>query len=201
MEVIVEKFGAAKLQNDSQSSPLPSSASPPLTEKWVTVSPRKRGRSSPFARRKPPSKLSSIPASPAVKIVTVGSASDNVIGAGNQAGSIPASTGVGPPTGSYPSLTPPSELNPPVDATHIPTVTGAASDVHSPRDSANLSPGSHHPAHSSPASPLSDSVMNEEDVDMFLNFEPEDDVQLSPDSSKKRKLTAGEASSPSSSTK
>jgi len=97
-------------------------------------------------------------------------------------------------------MAPPNELAPPVDDPLISAVTGAVTDDHGPRDSTNLSPRSHHPVLSSPASPLSGSVMDDEDVDMFLNFEPEDDVQLSPDSSKKRKLALGEASSPSSST-
>ena len=50
---------------------------------------------------------------------------------------------------------------------------------------------------SSPASPLEGSNLEDEDVTMFLNFENDDDVQLSLESTKKRRLEEGDASSPS----
>jgi len=53
---------------------------------------------------------------------------------------------------------------------------------------------------SSPASPLEGSDLEDEDVAMFLNFDNEDDVQLSSGSTKKRRLEEGDASSPSQST-
>jgi len=70
LEIIVEKFGATKIQNDSDSCPLPNASSQPVTEKWVTVSPKKRGRSLTFPRRKSSSKFGPTPASPIVKIVS-----------------------------------------------------------------------------------------------------------------------------------
>ena len=50
---------------------------------------------------------------------------------------------------------------------------------------------------SSPASPLEGSDLDDEDVTMFLNLENEDDVQLSSESTKKRRLEEGDVSSPS----
>ena len=52
---------------------------------------------------------------------------------------------------------------------------------------------------SSPASPLEGSDLEEDDVTMFLNLEAEEDVQLSSDSTKKRRLDDGDAASPSTS--
>ena len=57
IEVIVEKFGATKLQNENDlgyQSPPP--ATPPA-EKWVTVAPKKHGRTLPLSKRKSPPKL------------------------------------------------------------------------------------------------------------------------------------------------
>jgi len=50
---------------------------------------------------------------------------------------------------------------------------------------------------SSPASQLEGSDLEDDDVTMFLNFEHDDDVQLSSESNKKRRLEEGDASSPS----
>jgi len=66
-----------------------------------------------------------------------------------------------------------------------------------PRAVDRLSPSSPHFCHSSPASPISGSALEDEDVDMFFNLEPDEEDQLSPESTKKRKFEVGEASSPS----
>jgi len=50
---------------------------------------------------------------------------------------------------------------------------------------------------STPTSPLEGSDLEDDDVTMFLNFEAEEDAQLSTESTKKRRLEEGEASSPS----
>ena len=57
-----------------------------------------------------------------------------------------------------------------------------------------------HPSSSSPASPLEGTDIEDDDVDMFLNFENEDEVQFSSESTKKRRLEEGDATSPSQST-
>lgn len=59
-----------------------------------------------------------------------------------------------------------------------------------------ISPGSRMNV-SSPASQLEGSDLEDDDVTMFLNFEHDDDVQLSSESNKKRRLEEGDASSPS----
>jgi len=70
LEVIVEKFEATKLQNDSdQCQPATALSSLP-TKKWVTVSPKKRGRSFPFAKKRAVSKPLIAPASHTVRIAS-----------------------------------------------------------------------------------------------------------------------------------
>uniref|UniRef100_A0A7C8ZXH2 Uncharacterized protein n=1 Tax=Opuntia streptacantha TaxID=393608 RepID=A0A7C8ZXH2_OPUST len=191
---------------------MPTSTANPLTEKWVIVSPKKRGRSFPFSRKKSPSKLSSVPASPSVKIISTCPSPAHVNDACLQPtgmGILPAPPAVVPTDDSGPSMVPPVELATTVaaaDASTEPVVAAAAlsglshTAANGPSASAKLSPSSPHQFLSSPASPISGSVMDDEDVDMFLNLEPDDEVQLSPESSKKRKLELGEASSPSYST-
>ena len=50
---------------------------------------------------------------------------------------------------------------------------------------------------SSPASPLVGSDLEDDDVNMFLNLDNDDDAQFSSESTKKRRLDEGDASSPS----
>jgi len=202
----VEKFGAAKIQNESQASSLANSTSPPLTEKWVTVSPRKRGRSFPSSRKMNPSKLSPVPASPTVKLVNAGPSFANVQGVGSKSsvlGSIPDCPADGHKAETNSTLAPPAELpnlvansstlaelvTTAADQPGLPLIVGPGPGI----------PAEGSPVHSSPASPFTGSIMEDDDVDMLLNFEPEEEIQMSPDSSKKRKLALGEASSPSSS--
>uniref|UniRef100_A0A7C9D4Z5 Uncharacterized protein n=1 Tax=Opuntia streptacantha TaxID=393608 RepID=A0A7C9D4Z5_OPUST len=52
------------------------------------------------------------------------------------------------------------------------------------------------PAH---ASPLEDPELEDDDVSMFFNLEPEEDVAISSDSTKKRRLDEGDVASPSTS--
>jgi len=213
IEVIVEKFGAATIQNNSCSQP--TSSSSPLTEKWVTVSPKKRGRSFPFSRRKSNSQLATAPASPVFKIISTCQSppkvADNFANAAGP-GILPLPSDVAgvvvPADGSGSSLEPPVMPSDPAAAATASgeTMVGAVGPtglshpaVTVPSPLAQSSPANSHQFLASPASPLTGSVMDEEDVDMFLNIEPDDEVQLSPESSKKRKLESGEASSPTSS--
>jgi len=72
LEVIVEKFGATNLHNESVSSPQSAPSVPAPTEKWVTVAPKKRGRSTPLSKRKNFPKVSISPSSPSVRVVHSG---------------------------------------------------------------------------------------------------------------------------------
>jgi len=212
LEVIVEKFGATKLQHvdDSESQKIPPPT--PLAEKWVTVSPKKRGRTLPLARKKSSSKLSSTPAPPSVKVVSTVPSPAMV----NTACPNPANMGGSPPfhaTGGVmasPAAPDPSMVQAaPFDA---PTAldepglrsAGLAEPIQSaapsPGEMARFSPSNSQQYAPSPSSPLTGSPLEEEDVDMFLNLEEDEAVQLSTESAKKRKLVPGEASSPSYST-
>jgi len=182
---------------------MPTSSTSPLTEKWVTVSPKNRGRPFPFSRRKSISKLASAPASPAVKIIStchspaqVADACVTTAGPGilplppDVAGVGVHSDGSGTPM--EPPVMPAAPAA--VAAASVEPVVGAADltgishpNVTAPSTLAKFSPTSSHQYLSSPASPLTGSVMDDEDVDMFLNIEPDDEVQLSPESTKKRK--------------
>jgi len=71
------------------------------------------------------------------------------------------------------------------------------SDVSASGAMDRASPSSPHLCLSSPNSPITGSALEDEDVDMFLNLEPDEEVELSPESTKKRKLEVGDASSPS----
>ena len=64
-------------------------------------------------------------------------------------------------------------------------------------DSNRHIPSGSHVNPSTPTSPLEGSDLEDDDVTMFLNFEAEEDVQLSTDRTKKRRLEEGDASSPS----
>jgi len=72
----------------------------------------------------------------------------------------------------------------------VPTLEPASSEV-----SGHTPSGSRVNA-STPTSPFEGSDVEEDDVTMFLNLEVEEDLQLSSESSKKRRLEEGEASSP-----
>jgi len=50
---------------------------------------------------------------------------------------------------------------------------------------------------STPTSPLEGSDLDDDDVTMFLNLENEDDAPIPSESSKKRRVEEGDASSPS----
>ena len=212
IEVIVEKFGATKIQNESYSCPMPISSPISITEKWVTVSPKKRGRSFPFSRRKSTSKLASAPTSPSVKIVSnclSPTHVDDVYINSDGQGILPCPPAVEGVVAHNAGSAPPMVLAATTAAAAAPAepVVGAAalsgiSQPAAPAPSAldRLSPSSPHHFLSSPASPLTGSALEDEDVDMFLNLEPDDEVQLSPESANKRKLEMGEASSPSHST-
>jgi len=208
IEVIVEKFGAAKLHHDRESSPIPSSSSGPLTEKWVTVAPKKRGRSFTLPRRKGNPQIVTVPASPSVKIV-----SPSINHNANDAADFPAG-GSGDPSAKTQLLAPIAASDPSlVLAAPVAVAAGSDEPMTGPGDSSGPSllavsgaravdrpyPSSPHFSHSSPASPLSGSALEDEDVDMFFNLEPEEEEPISPESTKKRKFEVGEASSPLSS--
>ena len=206
IEVIVEKFGAAKIQYDSKSCPMPISSPIPITEKWVTVSPKKPGRSFTFSRRKSTFKFATVPASPSVKIVSNSLTPDpDAAGCLQSGGSgvLPAETSImahladyGPPMVLAAATVVDAAPAEPVVGTDAPSGTPLTA-VSGPRAVDRLSPSSPHLCHSSPASPITGSALEDEDVDMFLNLEPDEEVQLSPESIKKRKFEVGEASFPS----
>jgi len=73
VEVIMEKFGAIKIQTNSDMVQNFASPSPHHTQKWVTILPKKHGRSIPFSKWKSAFKLVVTLASPIVKLVSNGS--------------------------------------------------------------------------------------------------------------------------------
>jgi len=207
IEVIVEKFGAAKIHQDSGSDPNSRPSPIPITEKWVTVAPKKRGRSLTFSRRKNNPNMVPAPASPSVKIISSSALDGSECLPSGGPGITHAGTSI---------MTDPAACGPPMvivdtvegNAAPVEPVLGAAAQsgssqpaVSGPRAVDRLPPSSPHFCHSSPASPLSGSAQEDEDVDMFLNLELEEEEQLSPESTKKRKFEVGEASSPSQSSK
>jgi len=212
LEVIVEKFGATTLQNGSESCSKAVSSTAPITEKWVTVSPKKRGRSFPFPRKKSTSKFAVAPASPSVKIVSNCSSPTHAAGVSTKAGGpsiLPTSPAA---EGAAASPVDPASQIVPAAATDAEVaqaepLVGAAgpsslSPPIAPAPSALIrhSPNSPQQFISSPNSLLAGTDMEDEDVAMFLNLEQDDEVQLSSESTKKRRLEMGEASSPSYST-
>ena len=209
LEVIVEKFRAAKIQSDNESCLKQAPLSTPLAEKWVTVTPKKRGRSFPFARKKNASKLPTNPAPPPVKIVSTMPSPIQVETV------CPTLAGMGDPPlpHAIEGVVVPSDA--PSPSTVSATAIGAAATLavaglesaglaeslqpatYSPGDQARASPGSSQQYVPSPSSPLVGSPLEEEDVEMFLDLENDDAVQPSSESAKKRKLVPREASSPS----
>jgi len=185
------------------------SSSSPLTEKWVTASPKKCGRSFPIAKRRSVSTLAVAPSSPTVKLAS------NCSGPSQAAGSSPKS--VTPGLHTDPSAAgsvavfpanPTSHLDPAlaVDDAAPPAGPLAGDDgllgsshplAPDTSESNRLIHGGSHLSSSSPASPLKGTDIEDDDVDMFLNFENEDEVQLSSESMKRRRLEEGDAPSPS----
>jgi len=209
IEVVVEKFGATKLQNENDlghQSPPP--ATPPA-EKWVTVAPKKRGRTLPLSKRKSMPKVVVAPASPSVRVVP--SSSSPVLPAvppytlapsGMTLHSSALEDVKAPPTLPTPHLGPAWPV-----AAAIPPVPSLAGEASLPGSSPVLEPATsgnsrHMPSGpsvfgSTPTSPLEGSDLDDDDVTMFLNLENEEDVQISSESTKKRRLEEGDASSPS----
>jgi len=199
LEVIVEKFGATKLENETDQSHVAHPSSSTSSEKWVTVAPKKRGRAFPSGRRRNAGHNPAFPAPPTVKVVPHTN-TDSVIA--NHSTPVPMSQG--PPILSSPrtAVIQPaamSDIHLPIDVQNNVGPTGAPCRV------LNVEPASsevsgHTPAGSrvhasTPTSPLEGSDVEEDDVTMFLNLEAEEDIQLSSESSKKRRLEEGETSS------
>ena len=199
IEVIVEKFGATQLSNDNGVGQKPAAPSSPPLEKWITVAPKKRGRTSPLPRRKSTPTVVASPAPPSVRVVPSHSSPvhlaepDHNLDAALVPPVIPSSQhGLG---GSdvVPSLVPPA----------LPLVDAAPMQVRSPALAPADSGTSRHNFSgskligSSPASPLEGSDLDDDDVTMFLNLENEDDAQPTSKSTKKRRLVEGDVSSPS----
>jgi len=208
LEVIVEKFEATKLQNESDQGHESNPSSSTSSEKWVTVSPKKRGRSFPSGKRRNVAQSTAAPASPTVKVV-----SHFDPGQVNATSLPPVSMGLAPHISSYNGATvilssTHTQVGPAVgfDGAGRPNTT-LVGDTGLPCRSPALEPASseasgHLPSGSrvnasTPTSPLEGSDVEEDDVTMFLNLKAEEDVQLSTESSKKRRLEEGDASSPS----
>jgi len=211
IEVIVEKFGATQLSNDNEKGKQPAATSSTPLEKWITVAPKKRGRTSSLTRKKNTPSVVASPAPPSVKIVPSHPApvhfaepdqnmgqssvvkSPLVKDAGLTSSVLPSSSqGLG---GSH---TAPGLITPALSLVETAPMQGMA-PILAPTDSG---PSRHHFADSrlpgsSPASPLEGSDLDDDDVTMFLNLETEDDAQPSSESTKKRRLVEGDVSSPS----
>jgi len=196
LEVIVEKFGATKLMPENEQGHESASSSSPSAEKWVTVAPKKRGRTLFSGRRRNEANISVTPASPIVKVIPH-NALDQVAAAAIQPVGTPAIQPIptdppGPPADFFGTGRPGTPVGGNMGLHDLsPVLEPASSEA-----SGHLSSGSHVNA-SNPTSPLEGSDVEEDDVTMFLNLDNEEDVQMSSESSKKRRLEAGEASSPS----
>jgi len=208
LEVIVEKFGATSLHTENSSGAKAGSSSVALPEKWVTVSPKKRGRLYPSTRKKTFPKTAASPGPPSVKVVSASSPPVNATelspkDSGQGLLPIPSSTEeVLPCPDLAISLAPGADLE--AAAIQPEPLVGAAGSSCNDISLASAPSALNHSAPLSPKqilpssnSPCEGTDMEEEDIDMFLNLEPEDDAQLSSESTKKRKLELGEASSPS----
>jgi len=204
LEVIVEKFGATNIHSENElSQKSPSTATPP-TEKWITVVPKKRGRPLPLPKRKSAPQVVVAPASPTVKLMPSSSLSETPDGLHTPQGTRGV---VLPPAGVVEAeTTPVIPISQPV-AAHVPLASTVVGEPSLPVSSLALAPagsGTTRPLPSpvlasSPASPLEGSDLEDDDVTMFLILETEEDVQLSSDSTKKRRLDEGDAASPSTS--
>uniref|UniRef100_A0A7C9ABN9 DUF4283 domain-containing protein n=2 Tax=Opuntia streptacantha TaxID=393608 RepID=A0A7C9ABN9_OPUST len=208
LEVIVEKFGTTSLHTENRSGAKAGSSSVALPEKWVTVSPKKRGRLYPSTRKKTFPKTAANPGPPSVKVVSASSPPVNTTelspkDSGQGLLPIPSSTEeVLPCPDLAISLAPGADLE--AAAVQPEPLVGAAGSSCNDISLASAPSALNHFAPLSPKqilpssnSPCEGTDMEEEDIDMFLNLEPEDDAQLSSESTKKRKLELGEASSPS----
>jgi len=198
IEVIVEKFGATKLQNDNGSS----SHSPPQAtgpaEKWITVAPKKRGRSFPPSKRKTMPKIVVAPVSPSVKVIP------------HSSPSVLPDAQSSPPKETALHLVPPApEVAAEPFAAVVAPVTALVGGSTLPSSPTALEPavsGTSRPVSaipkvfsSTPTSPLEGSDLDDDDVTMYLNLENEDEAPGSSESSKKRRVEEGDVSSPSSS--
>jgi len=203
LEIIVERFGATTIQNDNDSGPLPNTSAQHVTEKWVTISPKKQGRSLTFQRRKSSSKFGPPPAPPIVKVM-----SQSPSAAPANADCPPSEDPVIPPCSSPEAgaMTHHTDVVPPpaADVGQHGYGTGnsaplglSPSDVSASSAMDRASPNSPHLCLSSPNSPIAGSALEDEDVDMYLNLEPDEEIPLSPEGTKKRKLEVGDPSSPS----
>jgi len=204
LEVIVEKFGATKIHTENE---LNHTSPPPVippNEKWITVVPKKRGRLLSLPKRKSVPKVVLGPASPTVKLMPSSSNSETLDGLKTHQGSreeiLPPATGVEAVLAPAPPLsrlaaaqTPPvgPSVAAPTGSASSPTLAPAGSGTTRPVPSPVVDP-----AH---ASPLEDSELEDDDVSMFFNMEPEEDVAISSDSTKKRRLDEGDVASPSTS--
>jgi len=191
LEVIVEKFGATKLHNDNGSGSHSPPQVPTPAEKWITVAPKKRGRSFPTSKRKTMPKIVVAPVSPSVKVIPHSSPSV-----------LPAV-----------QLSPPKEPAPEVAAeptaavvAPVPALAGGSGLPSSPTALEPAVSGTSRPVSatpkvfcSTPTSPLEGSDLDDDDVTMFLNLENEDEAPVPAESAKKRRVEEGDASSPSSS--
>jgi len=208
LEVIVEKFGATKLLNENDQSHVANPSSSTSSEKWVTVAPKKRGRAFPSGKKRTVASTPAFPTPPTVKVVNH-LASDPVTATYSSPAPMSPAPLITPPTRAaviQPVVS--SEVQPPVDgddahrtATSLLGPTGAHCRVPS-LEPASSEVSGHTPSGtrvnaSTPTSPFEGSDVEEDDVTMFLNIDAEEDIQLSSESSKKRRLEEGEASSPS----
>ena len=209
IEVIVEKFGATKLHNENDLGQNSSSSASPPIEKWITVAPKKRSRCFPLSKRKNVPKVVVMLTAPTVRVVP---SSSSPVHSSEQRHS-PVHTGVAIHTTDVEGTEVTaailnSNLGPamPVEA-GIPPISvqfGAASH---PVSTLILEPAAsdtnRHISSSSRVfvsshdSPLAGPDLEDDDMTMFLNLENEDDVQLSSESTKKRRLDEGDVSSPS----
>jgi len=208
LKVIVEKFRATKLLNECDQGHVSNPSSSTSSEKWVTVAPKKRGRSLPSGKRRTVAPTTAVPAPPSVKVVSH-FAPDPV----NAITLPPVSMGQGPHISTHIGATviqsdTNTQARPPVDIHGADrTTTSLVGNPGFPCRSPALEPASseassHIPSGSrvnasTPTSPLEGSDVEEDEVTMFLNLEAEEDLQLSTESSKKRRLEEGDASSPS----
>jgi len=206
LEVIVEKFGATKIHQEPELSHKAHDPTSPLTEKWITVSPKKRGR--PLPRRKTAPNSSINPVSPTVRVVSTTTPPvqpDSTVGFDGVTLPPDINDGDVPPLGipstnigvSGPNVAGTSSVAPLIGDNSIQQSSPAL--VPAARDTSGHRPGPQH-LDSPLASPLEGSNLEDDDVTMFLNLENEEDIQLSSESSKKRKLEEGEVSSSSHST-
>jgi len=204
LEVIVEKFGATNLHNENELNQQVTTTATPHTEKWITVAPKKRSRTLPMPKRRSVPKVVVTPAPPTVKLMPSSSRSETP--AGLQPHQDTLAVGL-PPTGVMGAEATPVMPTSHSAPAHGPLASNGGGEPSLPASSPALEPagsGTNRPLPSpvlasSPTSPIEGSDLEDDDVTMFLNLENEEDVQLSSDSTKKRRLDEGDVASPSTS--